>query len=73
MAGHRERSHPVITRVDDPDFDDKIQTAIHNIPYESKCDRSWLNFLKINRSVNINSRLGNVVIALVLIIYLDNF
>ena len=28
LARRRERSHPVITRVDDPDFDDKIQGAI---------------------------------------------
>jgi hypothetical protein len=28
LARRRERSHPVITRVDDPDFDNKIQTAI---------------------------------------------
>jgi hypothetical protein len=28
LARHRERSRPVITRVDDPDFDNKIQTAI---------------------------------------------
>ena len=28
LARRRERSRPVITRVDDPDFDDKIQTAI---------------------------------------------
>ncbi|HEY9831599.1 MAG TPA: hypothetical protein V6D26_13545 [Stenomitos sp.] len=28
LARRRERSHPVITRVDDPDFDDKIQAAI---------------------------------------------
>jgi hypothetical protein len=28
LARRRERSRPVITRVDDPDFDDKIQAAI---------------------------------------------
>ncbi|NES18502.1 MAG: hypothetical protein F6K41_06140 [Symploca sp. SIO3E6] len=28
LVRRRERSHPVITKVDDPDFDDKIQTAI---------------------------------------------
>ena len=28
LARRRERSRPVITRVDDPDFDNKIQTAI---------------------------------------------
>lgn len=28
LARRRERSRPIITRVDDPDFDDKIQTAI---------------------------------------------
>ncbi|MBE9128772.1 MULTISPECIES: DUF6887 family protein [unclassified Coleofasciculus] len=28
LARRRERSQPVITRVDDPDFDNKIQTAI---------------------------------------------
>ncbi len=28
LARRRERSRPVITRVDDPDFDDNIQAAI---------------------------------------------
>ncbi|WP_313929846.1 DUF6887 family protein [Microcoleus sp. FACHB-SPT15] len=28
LSRRRERSRPVITRVDDPDFDNKIQTAI---------------------------------------------
>jgi len=28
LARRRERSRPIITRVDDPDFDNKIQTAI---------------------------------------------
>lgn len=28
LARRGERSRPVITRVDDPDFDNKIQTAI---------------------------------------------
>jgi hypothetical protein len=28
LARRRERSRPIITRVDDPDFDDKIQAAI---------------------------------------------
>jgi hypothetical protein len=28
LARRQERSRPVITRVDDPDFDNKIQTAI---------------------------------------------
>jgi hypothetical protein len=28
LARRRERSRSVITRVDDPDFDNKIQTAI---------------------------------------------
>jgi len=28
LARRRERSQPVITTVDDPDFDNKIQTAI---------------------------------------------
>ena len=29
LVRRQERSRPVITRVDDPDFDNKIQTAIH--------------------------------------------
>ena len=28
LARRQERSPPVVTRVDDPDFDNKIQTAI---------------------------------------------
>ncbi len=28
LARRRERSHPVITTIDDPDFDSKIQAAI---------------------------------------------
>jgi hypothetical protein len=28
LVRRQERSRPVITRVDDPDFDNKIQTAI---------------------------------------------
>ncbi|MGQ4648843.1 DUF6887 family protein [Lyngbya aestuarii] len=28
LARRRERARPVITRIDDPDFDNKIQTAI---------------------------------------------
>ncbi len=28
LARRQERSHSIITIVDDPDFDDKIQTAI---------------------------------------------
>jgi hypothetical protein len=28
LARRRERARPVITRVDDPNFDDKIQAAI---------------------------------------------
>jgi hypothetical protein len=36
LARRRERSHPVITTVDDPDFDSKIQAAIQQMMAEHR-------------------------------------